>query len=142
MLTGANADWCPAAPGNTGEAHDLACELGAHYGTGGDSHVFWAPVSIRTRADGSGAVFPLFVVDRAKPGMVTVNQAGQRFVNESTLHHLFALAMQKQNHAGQSVPAIPAYLICDAEALRKYGIGLGDDGCQKPAAFSCRCLPD
>ena len=124
MLPGANADWCPAAPGHTGEAHDLARKLGAHYGTGGDSHAFWTPVSIRTRDDGSRAVFPHFVMDRAKPGMVTVNQAGLRFVNESTAYHLFALAMQKQNHAGQSGPAIPAYLICDAEALRKYGIGM------------------
>ncbi len=124
MLPGANADWCPAAPGHTGEAHGLARSLGAHYGTGGDSHAFWAPVSIRTRADGSRAVFPHFVMDRAKPGMVTVNQAGQRFVNESTAYHLFALAMQQQNHAGQGGPAVPAYLICDAEALRKYGIGM------------------
>lgn len=36
----------------------------------------WAPVSLRKRADGSTAVFPHFVMDRAKPGMITVNQAG------------------------------------------------------------------
>ena len=56
MLPGANADWCPAAPGHTGEPRDLARELGAHYGIGGDTGAFWAPVLIRTRADGSRAV--------------------------------------------------------------------------------------
>ena len=121
MLPGIDASWCPAALGHTGEAHDLVRKLGARYGDGAMSHAFWAPVSTRKREDGSQAVFPHFVMDRAKPGMLTVNQAGKRFVNESTSYHLFALAMQ---HANRTTPSIPAYLICDAEALRKYGIGM------------------
>lgn len=124
MLPGVDPSWCPAAPGHTGEAHDLARGLGAHYGTGGMSNAFWAPVSLRKRADGSQAVFPHFVMDRAKPGMLTVNQAGERFVNESTSYHLFALGMQQTKPATSAKRAIPAYLICDAEALRKYGIGM------------------
>jgi len=114
MLPGMEMAWCPAAPGHTGLAQNLACKLGAHYGTGGLANTFMAPVSLRKRADGSQAVFPHFVMDRAKPGMLTVNQQGHRFVNESTSYHLFALAMQQQ----------VAFLICDAEALRKYGIGM------------------
>jgi succinate dehydrogenase/fumarate reductase flavoprotein subunit len=127
MLPGVDPSWCPAAPGHTGEAHDLARGLGAHYGTGGMSNAFWAPVSLRKRADGSQAVFPHFVMDRAKPGMLTVNQAGERFVNESTSYHLFALGMQQSNPSTAATttnPAVPAYLICDAEALRKYGLGM------------------
>jgi succinate dehydrogenase/fumarate reductase flavoprotein subunit len=57
------------------------------------------------------------VMDRAKPGMLTVNKDGQRFVNESTSYHLFALAMQQTS-------SIPAYLICDAAALTRYGLGM------------------
>jgi FAD binding domain len=121
MLPGAEARWCPAAHGHTGAAQDLARSLGAHYGSTTGSHAFWAPVSIRARADGSQAVFPHFVMDRAKPGMITVNQAGERFVNESTSYHLFALAMQK---AHQVSPSIPAYLVCDAQALHQYGLGM------------------
>ncbi len=118
LLPGIQSGWCPAAPGHTGEAHGKAQQLGAHYGSAGLSPAFWAPVSQRKRADGSTAVFPHFMMDRAKPGMLTVNQAGQRFVNESTSYHLFALAMQK------SADSIPAYLVCDAEALRRYGMGM------------------
>lgn len=117
LLPGAHVGWCPAAPGHTGAAHDLARGLGAQYGQGGLSNAYWAPVSLRQRADGSTAVFPHFVMDRAKPGMLTVNQAGERFVNESTSYHLFGMAMQ-------STGSVPAYLICDAEALRKYGMGM------------------
>jgi len=121
LLPGADEAWCPAAPGHTGQAQSLAQGLGARHGQNGLSPAFWAPVSLRRRPDGSQAVFPHFVMDRAKPGMVTVNQAGERFVNESTSYHLFGLAMQK---AHQQSPAIPAYLMCDAKALRQYGLGM------------------
>ena len=120
-LPGIPAEWCPAAPGHTGEALALARGLGAVQGQGAQSPAFWAPVSLRQRPDGSTAAFPHFVMDRAKPGMITVNQAGERFVNESTSYHLFALGMQAAN---KSSPAIPAYLVADAKALRQYGMGM------------------
>lgn len=131
-LPGGNVAWCPGAPGHTGLAQELACARGAHFAEGGKSHAFWAPVSLRIRADGSTAVFPHFVMDRAKPGFVTVNQAGQRFVNESTSYHLFGLAMQETNQKG---PSVPAYLVCDAAALKKYGIGMVRPGGKGLASF-------
>ncbi len=121
LLPGADIAWCPAAPGHTGTAHTLAERVGAHYGTGALSNAFWAPVSLRKRKDGSTAVFPHFVFDRAKPGMVTVDGEGKRFLNESTSYHLFGIAMQEAN---QRTPSIPAYLVTDAEGLRKYGLGM------------------
>lgn len=132
MLPGVPVEWSPAAPGHTGQAHDLFKQLGAVYGQGGLSHAFWAPVSLRKRADGSTAVFPHFVMDRAKPGMITVNARGERFLNESTSYHLFGLAMQEAN---KTSPSIPAYLVCDAEALRKYGIGMVRPGGKGLAPF-------
>jgi succinate dehydrogenase/fumarate reductase flavoprotein subunit len=113
--------WCPAAPGHTGAAQDLALELGAQLGTGGLSHAFWAPVSTRQRADGSTAVFPHFVMDRGKPGMLTVDQSGQRYLNESSSYHVFGIRMQDQH---RTQPAVPSWLVCDAAALRRYGIGM------------------
>mgnify|MGYP001236412737 CR=1 FL=1 len=121
MLPGIDPGWCPGAPGHTGQAHDVAKQLGARYGQDAMSHGFWAPVSIRRRYDGSRAVFPHFVFDRAKPGMITVNQEGERFLNESTSYHLFGIAMQEAN---KSKPSIPGWLICDADAMHKYGMGM------------------
>lgn len=117
LLPGADMAWCPAAPGHTAEAHAIAKDAGAVYGQGALSNAFWAPVSLRQRADGSTAVFPHFVMDRAKPGMLTVNRQGERFVNESTSYHLFGMAMQ-------ATGSVPAFLVCDASALQKYGIGM------------------
>lgn len=112
----------PGAPGHTGEALSLALAAGARLGRGNLDHAFWAPVSVRQRADGSRAVFPHFVLDRAKPGTVVVNQAGERFVNESTSYHRFGRAMFEARQG--SSPSIPAYLIADARALKAYGLGM------------------
>ena len=121
LLPGAKEAWCPAAPGHTGKAQELALQAGGQLGKGGLSHAFWAPVSTRQRADGSTAVFPHFVMDRGKPGMLTVDSQGQRYLNESTSYHLFGIAMQA-HHA--TTPSVPSWLVCDAGALKRYGIGM------------------
>ena len=121
MLPGADVTWCPGAPGHTGAAQDLALAAGARFGECGLSNAFWAPVSTRQRADGTTAVFPHFVMDRGKPGMITVNQNGQRFLNESTSYHLFGIAMQE---AHKQTPSVPSWLIADAAALKRYGMGM------------------
>jgi hypothetical protein len=64
-------------------------------------------------------VFPHFVLDRGKPGTLVVDGNGRRFVNEAISYHQFALEMLAH---GKS--AIPAFLIADAVALRKYGLGM------------------
>ncbi len=132
MLPGANEAWCPAAPGHTGKALDLALQAGGQLGNRGLSHAFWAPVSTRQRADGSQAVFPHFVMDRGKPGMLTVDSQGQRYVNESTSYHLFGIAMQA-HHA--TTPSVPSWLVCDAGALKRYGIGMIRPGGKGLAPF-------
>jgi succinate dehydrogenase/fumarate reductase flavoprotein subunit len=121
MLTKPVPEFSPSAPGITGELQDLALALGARFGEGNLDNTFWAPVSLRKRADSTMAVFPHFVFDRSKPGTVCVNANGKRFVNESTSYHLFARAMFD---AHKSSPSIPAFLIADAVALRRYGLGM------------------
>lgn len=111
----------PSAPGHTGTLHDLAFALGAHHGETAEQPCFWAPVSHRRRPDGTMAVFPHFVFDRSKPGIISVGRDGRRFVNESTSYHKFVSAMYAADKDGSH---IPAYLVADAEALRKYGMGM------------------
>ncbi|MBL1375884.1 FAD-dependent oxidoreductase [Zobellella iuensis] len=132
LLPGIEQGWCPAAPGHTGEAQELALAAGGHFGQGALSHAFWAPVSVRQRKDGSRAVFPHFLMDRGKPGMITVDQQGRRFVNESTSYHLFGIGMQQ---AHRQAPAIPAYLITDAAGLKRYGLGMVRPGGKGLAPF-------
>ncbi len=125
-------DVSPMAPGHTGGMQDLALGLGARLGDSARDHAYWAPVSIRRRPDGSTAVFPHFVLDRSKPGTVCVNALGRRFVNEATSYHAFARAMYA-THA--DAPCIPAFLVTDAEGLRKYGLGMVRMGTRDVAPF-------
>ena len=117
--------WSMAPADNLGEGITLACGAGAAMGTGHASPAFWAPVSILRRADGTEVRYPHLVWDRAKPGLMAVNAAGQRFVNESTSYHEFVLAMYR---AHASTPSIPAYLICDHDFMQRWGMGLALPG--------------
>lgn len=118
-------------PTNDGAALRLAAAVQAQEGAALPSNFFWAPVSVLRRADGSEERFPHLVTDRAKPGVIAVNQRAVRFVNESNSYHHFASAMQ------QSPDNAPCYLICDAVAMRRYGLGLA-----RPAPVNNRALVD
>jgi FAD binding domain len=115
------AAYCPGAPGHTGQLHELVSELGGRYGDGPADSAFWAPVSVRQRPDGSTAVFPHFLLDRGKPGIISVNAKGRRFVNEAVSYHPFVEGMYQLVDGG---PSIPAFLITDANGLWKYGLGM------------------
>ncbi|MEO8316918.1 MAG: FAD-dependent oxidoreductase [Bradyrhizobium sp.] len=116
---GTDETWSLVAEGSTGDAQDKAIEIGARLSDRDLSAAFWAPASIRRRADGSNAVFPHFVLDRGKPGTLVVDGNGRRFVNEAISYHQFA-----QEMLANARSAIPAFLIADAFALRKYGLGM------------------
>ncbi|HID4387358.1 TPA: FAD-binding protein, partial [Klebsiella pneumoniae] len=103
---------------NDGAALHLAAALNAREGADRASNFFWAPVSVLTRADGSEERFPHLVTDRAKPGVIAVNQRAVRFVNESSSYHHFASAMQ------DAAENAPCFLLCDAQAMKRYGLGL------------------
>jgi succinate dehydrogenase/fumarate reductase flavoprotein subunit len=111
-----------ACEANQGDGVTAAEALGARVsatenGNGG----FWAPVSVVRRKDGTHGLFPHLILDRAKPGLIAVNRAGRRFCNEADSYHDFVEAMYRSNDPHT---AIPAWLICDGEFIRKYGLGL------------------
>ncbi|MFT4119649.1 FAD-dependent oxidoreductase [Bradyrhizobium sp.] len=104
----------------TGDGLRLATAAGAALDTDATSPAYWVPASLFRRADGSRGVFPHTVTDRAKPGVIAVNVAGLRFVNEALSYHEFVLAMMRD---GNGEPDRPFYLICDRRFLWNYGLG-------------------
>lgn len=117
--------WSMAPQTNCGEGIELAHDAGAAIGTGHTNPAFWAPVSILRKPDGTEVRFPHLVWDRAKPGLMAVNQAGERFVNESTSYHEFVRAMYRSH---QTVPTLPAYLVCDHDFMERWGLGMALPG--------------
>lgn len=105
---------------NSGDGITLAQSAGAIVKEGLNGNAFWVPVSCFQRPDGSQGVFPHTVTDRAKPGLIAVNHAGRRFVNEARSYHAFVSEMLRANCEADTATA---YLICDSKFIWKYGLG-------------------
>ena len=129
-LPSPTAQYTPACPDSQGETMQLGLDAGAVMGKGSVDNALWFPSSIARRKDGSTAVYPHIVLDRPKPGLIAVNAAGQRFVNEAVSYHEFTRAMYRANKDTASIPAI---LLCDRRFLWKYGLGM-----IRPQALSLR----
>jgi glycine/D-amino acid oxidase-like deaminating enzyme len=110
---------CPSVRGEgIAAARAVGARLERHPGD-----FFWQPVSVVPHADGAPGLFPHLYLDRAKPGLIAVDRQGRRFVDEGASYHHFVEGML----AG-SGPQRPAYLVCDAEFLRRYGLGVVPPG--------------
>jgi succinate dehydrogenase/fumarate reductase flavoprotein subunit len=134
MLPHADQHYSMAPAGNAGDGLRMALEAGASIAADNIGNAFWTPVSVMRTADGREIRFPHLILDRQKPGVIAVNQRGRRFVNEATSYHEFVEAMHR---AHETEPSIPAFLVCDANFLRKYGLGL-----VRPAARSLQRFLD
>mgnify|MGYP001451737871 CR=1 FL=1 len=110
-------DYALAPVTNTGDGADVAMAVGARFEDGGESAALWMPCSSYRRPDGSLAVWPHIILDRAKPGLLAVNAVGQRFVNESDSYHDFSMGQIRDG-------AMPAYLVCDSAFMHRYGMGM------------------
>ncbi|MGB3488576.1 MAG: FAD-dependent oxidoreductase [Xanthobacteraceae bacterium] len=111
--------YSPGPTGNTGDGLRLAETAGGSVEDRLPNAAAWVPVSVTTRKDGSKGVMPHFI-DRAKPGVIAVMRDGRRFTNEGNSYHDFVQAMVKAAKPGEE---IAAFLICDHQSLRKYGLG-------------------
>lgn len=112
----------PAAESCVGETLQLGLAAGGVLGPRGEDNALWFPSSVAPRADGSTAVYPHIVLDRAKPGLVAVGSDGRRFTNEGASYHEFTRGMYAAH--GKRASTIPAWLVCDSRFLWKYGLGM------------------
>ncbi|MGL5838199.1 MAG: FAD-dependent oxidoreductase [Sphingorhabdus sp.] len=104
------------AEGATGDALTLAGEAGAAIHSDLDQPMAWAPTSwVPHRKAG----FPHFI-ERAKPGVIMVNQDGERFANEAMPYHDIVPAMAAASRSGE---AVGCWIIADHRAQRTYGLG-------------------
>ncbi len=117
--------WSMAPRDNTGDGIRMARGIGADFIDAPADAGLWAPVSLWRKSDGSEVRFPHLIWDRAKPGLMAVNSAGKRFVNEGASYHEFVRGMYRSH---ESVPSIPAFLICDRAFIDVWGLGLALPG--------------
>jgi 3-oxosteroid 1-dehydrogenase len=107
----------PASEGCVGDTLRLGQEAGGALGPSGEDNAFWFPGSVAKRPDGTTAVYPHIVLDRAKPGLIAVGRSGRRFTDEAASYHEFTRAMVRSSN-------VPAWLVCDRRFVWKYGLGM------------------
>ena len=111
----------PTPPGNTGDGLNLAQSVGGRVDIrfDGVGAAAWMPVSRVPLSNGEFGVFP-HLLDRYKPGIIGVLRNGKRFTNESNSYHDVGAALIT---ACEPFPETAMWLVCDAAAMRKYGLG-------------------
>ncbi|MFF9066590.1 FAD-dependent oxidoreductase [Streptomyces sp. NPDC014891] len=103
--------WSSAAEGQTGDALEPALALGA--ATDLMDRVWGAPSVVPPEGK------PFFLVaDRGIPGMVVVDTAGERYVNEAAPYHEFVDAMYANDRPGAGT--VPSWLLLDAASKSRY----------------------
>jgi succinate dehydrogenase/fumarate reductase flavoprotein subunit len=109
-----------AFAGARGEGMTVACAAGAAVEDDHAQPAFWTPVSETGWLAGGRGAYPHLALDRAKPGLIAVNAAGRRFVDEAVSYHEFVVGMHRSH---ETVPTIPAWLVCGRAFVERYGLG-------------------
>ncbi|MDM0066852.1 FAD-dependent oxidoreductase [Variovorax sp. J31P207] len=103
------------------EGIEAARSAGAQLEQHSKGNFFWQPVSIVPHPGASSGLFPHLFLDRAKPGLIAVDPSGRRFVNEAASYHHFVEGMLRSVGVP---PGGKAWLVCDAEFVRRFGLGV------------------
>lgn len=102
--------WSAANPLNTGDLLVAAQKIGAD--TALMDEAWWGPTMHIAGEDRARMLF----TERSMPGAIVVNQAGQRFFNESVAYTTAVQAMYRPGN-------LPAYIVFDARYRREYPFG-------------------
>jgi succinate dehydrogenase/fumarate reductase flavoprotein subunit len=111
--------WPATAPGAVGNGLRLGQSAAAAIDSNMSDAAAWTPMSLVPRRGGGVGVLPI-LWGRAVPGLIAVTREGRRFVNEANSYHEFCQALIAATPDGGEASA---FLVCDALALRRYGLG-------------------
>lgn len=107
---------------NVGDALEIAQAVGAQLDSDMKSGFFMFPGSEFRSTDGSKTAWAHFTFsDRAKPGLIAVDDNGERFVNEASSYQVFA---DKMLEICAKRPDARFFLICDRKFIFRYGVGV------------------
>jgi succinate dehydrogenase/fumarate reductase flavoprotein subunit len=119
------AGWSVQPEGSQGDGINMGVAIGAVQNETNAANGIWVPASAYTRADGTLAKFPSLAFDRHCPGSIMVDaRTGTRFCDESFHYQNFGEVTHEKG-------ITKIWMISDAKAVSKYGIGM-----VKPAPFS------
>jgi 3-oxosteroid 1-dehydrogenase len=127
-------EWSCANKANTGDLIQMAQDLGA--GIEFMDEGWWGPVTVVPGEENAR----MLVIEKALPGSVMVNKAGERFVNEAA-PYIDVVNAQYANDS-EEAPCVPCYLVFDARFRKSYPVGPLLPGAQQPDLFLGQMLRD
>lgn len=110
-----STEWSGSQTNNTGDGHLAAEKINAKFDM--MQHAWWAPA---VKIPGWDRPFIIFA-ERSLPGLVIVNQKGERFENEAGPYLEAGEEFYTQNRPDAST--FPSYVIFDAEFRKKFPFG-------------------
>jgi len=110
-----DSGWSAGSPGNSGDTIKAAQAVGA--ATRLMDEAWWGPI---IRVPGEEHPRMMFA-EKNLPGGILVNQAGKRFVNESSSYTRVTKCIIQSHHDG--VESIPCYLVFDGQYRNRYPCG-------------------
>ncbi len=106
---------------NTGDGVNLAERAGGKFEKNVSQVAPWMPVSKMPGVSGTDGVWP-HLVDRMKPGFISVARNGKRFADESSSYHDFIPGLIKAStELGEKEAA--GWIVADARAVHRWGMG-------------------
>ena len=111
--------WTLAPDTADGMGIDLGRSAGGVLDTSGTSPAAWCPVSLFPYRSGRNGVFP-HIMDRAKPGSISVTRNGRRFVNEANGYWDYVTGLNAATKVGD---AAEAWQIADSHTVARYPFG-------------------
>ncbi|MFN0093723.1 MAG: FAD-dependent oxidoreductase [Dehalococcoidia bacterium] len=110
-----------SVPTNTGDGLKMAMKAGASLGNMREA--WWVPTTDVPKAEGGGT-WPYQVQSgKTKPHSIMVNRRGQRFTNEAANYNTFGAAFHVIDVNTMEYVNHPAWIVCDAHYLARYGLG-------------------
>ena len=103
----------------TGDGVRLALAVGAALDRSAVHAAAWTPVSLVPQRRKRCSPFPHYI-DRAKPGIIAVDDSGRRFTNEADPYQDFTADMIA---AVVGRRAARFFVVCDSAAIKRYGLG-------------------
>ena len=107
-------------PACIGEGIQAAVDAGAVVDRDLSSVGFWTPASASRDENGQDVPIIYGYLDRGRPGVIAVNQKGERFVNEASSYHDIVTAL----FASGGAQGKPFHFITDQAFVRRHGLGL------------------
>ena len=115
----ADDHWTLAPDTADGMGIDLGRSVGGVLDTSGAAPAAWCPVSLFPYRNGRSGLFP-HIMDRAKPGSLSVTRAGRRFVNEANGYWDYVTGLNAATAEGE---VAEAWQIGDSRAVARYPFG-------------------